>query len=662
VAGDREQASLMDVEGTEVDRMRALHAQAVLIRGVEQRLLGLFAEGKLFGTVHTCIGQEWTGIAVAEALIEGDVVFTNHRGHGHFLARTGDVGGLIAEVMGRQSGVCGGRGGSQHLCAGGVYSNGIQGGIVPVAAGMALAQQLRGTGRIAVVFIGDGTLGEGALYEALNITSKWQLPLLVVLENNRYAQSTPQSQTLAGEIEARAAAFGIAAERADTWDPDALLSTAARCVAAVRRGDGPRFLRIDTDRLMAHSKGDDDRAPAEVQAYWDRDPLVAFAREDPEQAAASEAAARRRIDAAVARAEAAPYAAAPPSDAGPTPGPLAWRPTRIAAQERLVNVIHDALRRNMGRDDRIVLLGEDIEGPYGGAFKVTKDLSREFPGRVRNTPISESAIVGLGNGLALCGLVPVCEIMFGDFLTLAADQLINHAAKFRHMYNDQVDLRLVVRTPMGGKRGYGPTHSQSLEKHFLGLPGTRMLALHHRDDPGALYDTLFATIDRPTIVIENKLLYGLRVGAMAPDGFALEQAGEPFPTTRIRPECAPDVTILCYGGMLADVEKALDPLFDAHEIACEVICPTQLYPLDPRPIVESVERTGRLLVVEEGIGFAAFGAEVVARVVELAPGALRRLRRLAAPEHPIPACGPLEKALLPGAAHVEAAVLELYAS
>src|SRR6185503_19501011 len=117
---------------------------------------------------------------------------------------------------------------------------------------------------------------------------------------------------------------------------------------------------------------------------------------------------------------------------------------------------------------------------------------------------------------------PVVEVMFGDFLTLATDQWVNHAAKFAAMYGRTPHLPLVVRTPMGGKRGYGPTHSQSLEKHFLGLPGTRMLALHHRDDPGALYDTLFATIDRPTIVIENKLLYGLRVGATVPDGFALE--------------------------------------------------------------------------------------------------------------------------------------------
>lgn len=639
-----------------------LYARAILIRGVEKRLLDLFSQGKLFGTVHTCIGQEWTGIAVAESLIDGDVIFTSHRGHGHFLARTGDVTGLIAEVMGKRDGVCGGRGGSQHVCSGGVYSNGIQGGIVPVTAGMALAHKLRGEGRIAVVFIGDGTLGEGAVYETLNVASKWDLPLLIVQENNRYAQSTPQSQTLAGDIEARASAFGIETARADTWDPAGLLASTASAVESVRLRGRPFFLRVDTYRLMAHSKGDDDRDQDEVRSYWDRDPLTVFARDEPEAAERLEAEAKATIDAAVGVAEASTYAdLGPPEWTVPAHAPR-WSTARIEEPARVVAAIHDSLRRNMARDDRIILIGEDIEGPYGGAFKVTKNLSLEFPGRVRNTPIAESAIVGLGNGLALSGLVPVCEIMFGDFIALAADQIINHASKFKYMYNDQVDLRLVIRTPMGGKRGYGPTHSQSLEKHFLGLPGTRMLALHHRHDPGAIYDTLFATIDRPTIVIENKLLYGLRTGDSAPEGYALEQSDEPFPTTRIRPEGAADATILCYGGMLVDVEKALDTLFDEDEIACEVICPTQLYPLDPRPILESVRRTGRLLIAEEGLNFAAFGAEVVAQIVEQAPGSLRALRRLASPEHPIPSCGPLEKLVLPGTGHVVAAIRELCAS
>ena len=641
-----------------------LHGKAILIRGVEKRLLDLFSEGKLFGTVHTCIGQEWTGIAVAEALIDGDVIFTSHRGHGHFLARTGDVDGLIAEVMGKKAGVCGGRGGSQHVCSGGVYSNGIQGGIVPVAAGMALARKLRGTNNVAVVFVGDGTLGEGAVYETMNVASKWGLPLLIVQENNRYAQSTPQSQTLAGDIEARAAAFGIESARADTWNATELLATTDKAVRSIREDGRPFFLRIDTYRLMAHSKGDDDRDQAEVGSYWDRDPITILARDEPEAFADLEAEAKATIDAAVTLAEVSTFADVGPPEWSIPEGRPSWSPTRIENPGRVVNAIHDSFRRNMARDERIVILGEDIEGPYGGAFKVTKDLSLEFPGRVRNMPIAESAIVGLGNGLALSGMVPVCEIMFGDFLALAADQIINHAAKFKYMYNDQVDLRLVIRTPMGGRRGYGPTHSQSLEKHFLGLPGTRMIALHHRHDPGAIYDTLFATVDRPTIVIENKILYGLRAADSAPEGFALEQSDELFPTTRLRPEGVgkADVTILCYGGMLAEVEKALDPLFEDDEIACEVICPTQLYPLDPRPILESVSRTGRLLIAEEGLGFAAFGAEVIAQIMEKAPGTLRGVRRLASPEHPIPSCGPLEKLVLPGLDHVVRAVRELCGS
>jgi len=652
----------MSVQGLPADLSETsleLYAKAMLIRAVERRLLELFGEGKLFGTVHTCIGQEWTGVAVAESLEDGDLIFTNHRGHGHFLARTGDVTGLIAEVMGRKRGICGGRGGSQHMCSGGVFSNGIQGGIVPVAAGLAMAEKLRGSGKIAVVFIGDGTLGEGAVYEALNVASKWDLPLLVVLENNLYAQSTPQTQTLAGDILARASAFDIRAAEADTWDVPELLEATARAVSSVRQGR-PFFLKLDTYRLMAHSKGDDDRDPEEVQGYWARDPLTLFAADHPESAEAIEAEIKARIDEAVAEAEASPFSDAGSGDPATPDGPLRWVRTRLGSPERAVNLIHAALRRNMARDDRIVLIGEDIEGPYGGAFKVTKDLSREFPGRVRNTPISESAIVGVGNGLALAGYIPVCEIMFGDFLALAFDQLLNNASKFHYMYNGQVTPRLVVRTPMGGRRGYGPTHSQSLEKHFLGLPGTRVLALHHRHDPGAVYDALFATIDRPTLVIENKLLYGTRVSDSAPEGFALEHTDEPFPTTRLRPEgITPDLTILAYGGSMPEAEKAVDRLFEEHEIVAEVICPTQLYPFDPRPVAESVARSGRLLVVEEGLAFAAFGAEAIAQVIERAPGALKKVRRLASPTHPIPSCGPLEKAVLPGAEHIVAAGVEM---
>jgi len=629
------------------------YAQAALIRAVERRLLELFSQGKLFGTVHTCIGQEFTGVAVMRALSEGDFVFSNHRGHGHYLARTDDVEGLIAEIMGKAGGVCGGRGGSQHLCRNGFFTNGIQGGIVPVAAGLAFGQKLAGTGGITVCFIGDGTLGEGVLYEALNLAAKWELPLLVVLENNLYAQSTHQSQTLAGNILARAEAFGLTTASADTWDPARLIAAAAEAASAVRRHGRPMLLRIDTYRLMAHSKGDDPRDPAEVEAYWARDPLRRFEQEDPAAARELADAAAKRVEAAVARAEADDWPVPPALDEdAPPPRPPVWREIRCDSRERIVQRIQYALRRALAEDERVILLGEDIEAPYGGAFKVTGELSREFPGRVINTPISEAAIVGTGCGLALAGRRPVVEIMFGDFLALAADQIINHASKFRFMYNDQVRVPLIVRTPMGGRRGYGPTHSQCLEKHFLGLPGTQVLSLHSRCDPADLYGRLFASLDRPTLVLEWKLLYGSRLGEPPPAGFVLEATEDDFPTTRLRPTGPPDLTILCYGGMLPEAERAADRLFEEHDILAEVIAPTRLYPLDLQPIAESAARSGRLLVAEEGLRFAAFGAEAVAQLAESAPGALRRIARLASPPHPVPACGPWERAALPGTEHI----------
>ena len=197
--------------------------QAYLLRTVEQALLRLFAAGKVSGTTHTCIGQEMSAMALEASLDQQrDIIFSNHRCHGHYFAWTDDVDGLVAEVMGKRSGVCGGLGGSQHLCAHGFFSNGIQGGIVPVSAGLAFAQKLAAQRGIVAVCIGDGTLGEGVVYETLNIAEKWRLPLLMVLENNSVAQSTSQAETLAGDISARAAAFGIPVFRGDTWEHGAL--------------------------------------------------------------------------------------------------------------------------------------------------------------------------------------------------------------------------------------------------------------------------------------------------------------------------------------------------------------------------------------------------------------------------------------------------------
>jgi 2-oxoisovalerate dehydrogenase E1 component len=623
---------------------------ALIARFTEEALLALFSEGLLHGTVHTCIGQELSGAIIGNALRPDDTVFSNHRCHGHFLARQGDVDGLVAELMGRETGVCGGLGGSQHLYQAGFHSNGIQGGIVPVAAGLALGHQLRGGSAVSVVHIGDGTLGEGAVYETFNIASKWHLPLLVVLEDNGYAQSTAQHETLAGDIGARAAAFGIPVAHGDTWHFDALQATVNNLLDGMRQDGGPRFLHVRTARLKAHSKGDDTRPRSVVQPLEEADPLNRYLDQATPVQQATIDALRARVRQAVDRARSAPAATTP--TAAPTPASTRrWAPATPVARQRLVAALNDTLSQWMAHPQAF-LMGEDIESPYGGAFKATKALSDRFPGRVRNTPISEAAIAGMGAGLALGGHLPLVEIMFGDFIGLAFDALVNHAAKFHGMYNGQVRCPLVVRTPMGGGRGYGPTHSQTLDRHFFGVPGLRVLAMNSLTQPAQLYGALDAAAPGPSLVIENKLLYGQWVGQPAPHGWELLHSDAPFPDAWLRPQSEQvDLTLLGYGGSSELLREAAERLFEDHDLVAQVLCPMQVYPFDVQTLAGALAGVPRLLVVEEGQGFAGFGAEVIGQLAEAGqlggPQGLR-VRRHHPPAQIIPASGALEKAMLPG--------------
>jgi 2-oxoisovalerate dehydrogenase E1 component len=639
-----------------VETRRRLHT-AYLVRTVEEQLLELFAGGKLSGTTHTCIGQEMAAVALTAALDRRkDVVVSNHRCHGHYLAWTDDPDGLLAEVMGKATGVCGGLGGSQHLSAPGFFSNGIQGGIVPVAAGLAFAKKLAGEGGIAAVCIGDGTLGEGVVYETLNMAAKWSLPLLVLLENNLYAQSTSQSETLAGDICARAAAFGIETMHGDTWRHDDLAELLHEAAATVRRDCRPIFVRVDTYRLAAHSKGDDDRDPREIDGYKQRDPLNRFLAEAAGTHQPELAAIRARVAQAIERAARAPVLELQPSAADRNSP--AWRAASPEPKTQLA-AINGALARWLADDPRTLLLGEDVRSPYGGAFKATRGLSDDHPERVLNTPISEAGIVGIANGLALGGRRPIVEIMFGDFVSLCFDQLVNHAAKFRGMYNGRVSSAIVVRTPMGGGRGYGPTHSQNLEKHLVGVPGLRVIVLHGRAPIAALYQALRESVD-PTLIVENKLLYRERADAPLPPTYELWETGEPFPTTALRPRGAPDVTVVAFGRMSLLAEQVAAELV-AEEIGLELIFPLSVSPLDLRPVCESVANTGKLVVVEEGTAHFDLGSEIVAAAVESYRGSRPlRVRRVAAQPRPIPSALALELAVLPSAAHLRDACLELY--
>lgn len=250
----------------------------LLIRRFEEMLLDLFDQGVLNGTTHACIGQEANCVGVISNLSDGDHIFSNHRCHGHYLAKTGDAFGLLCEIMGKRSGICGGLGGSQHICAPGFKSNGVQGGIVAAATGIAMAEKLSKSANISVVFIGDGTLGEGLVYECLNIASLWSLPLLIVLEDNGWAQSTPKSLNFSGDIRTRFEGFGVEVSQIDSTDVAAISAQAATAIAFVRDNCRPCALVIHTYRLCHHSKNDDNRPTDEVDQRRLLDPITTLGR------------------------------------------------------------------------------------------------------------------------------------------------------------------------------------------------------------------------------------------------------------------------------------------------------------------------------------------------------------------------------------------------
>lgn len=337
---------------------------------------------------------------------------------------------------------------------------------------------------------------------------------------------------------------------------------------------------------------------------------------------------------------------------------------------KVLDSLNSGLRQCLAADERVVVMGEDILDPYGGAFKVTKGLSTEFPGRVLTTPVSEAGIVGVATGMALRGFRPVVEIMFGDFTTLVADQLVNHASKFAAMYGHDVKVPLVVRTPMGGRRGYGPTHSQTLEKLFLGIPGLRVVAPAALGDPGALLASAVLDDDGPVLFVENKVLYNCELhpsGPGAPDAdedlectIRAATAGHPPSyrlTVRHGEEAA--LTMAAYGYMAELARQAVLRLAYELEIFAELVVPTGLSPHDAIPVADSARRTRKLLVVEEGTRSLGWGAEVVARAVEDLGGALSA-RRVAADDIVLPAAAPAEAAVLPDVDRIMKAAQELH--
>lgn len=335
---------------------------------------------------------------------------------------------------------------------------------------------------------------------------------------------------------------------------------------------------------------------------------------------------------------------------------------RVTYLESLRQALHDIL----AADPTALVLGEDILDPYGGAFKVTQGLSTRFPNRVFTTPIAEASIAGVSVGLALRGMHPIAEIMFGDFLALAADQILNHAAKYPAMYNGAVSVPLVIRTPMGGGRGYGPTHSQSIERLFYGIPHLKLVAPSHAHAAGALLRQAVADPD-PVIFLENKLLYPLPIFAQEESG-GVQRREQPdafgYPVVTLANYAvgqAPDVTVIAYGGLSRLLLPVLERLA-GEEIRICACLPGCVSPLDRSPLEEAAAASGRVLVVEESQAAFGWGAEVAAQIhARLGDRLLAPVARLGAAPTVIPAARSLEDQILVSAAAIEGAVMELLA-
>ena len=324
----------------------------------------------------------------------------------------------------------------------------------------------------------------------------------------------------------------------------------------------------------------------------------------------------------------------------------------------VLEALNEGMHACLAESEKVYFLGEDILDPYGGAFKVARGLSSQYPQQVITTPVSEAGMVGIAVGMALRGYRPIVEIMFGDFLMLAADQLINHASKFRWMSNDRVRVPLVVRTPMGGGRGYGPTHSQTLEKHMLGVPGMRIVAVTALMDPAELLRSVVFEDDDPVLFIEHKALYPVQVQAWNQQDFDILVSKGRYPVFQLRIAGAPSTraTLICYGYMVEIALEAAHRLAYEREVFIEVIALTELIPDDPS-VFDPVGETGMLLTLEEGSNTLGWGAEILARCSERF-GSLKS-RRIASLDMPIPAAGTLESAVLPGVEDVMRAVLEM---
>ena len=674
VQKDSAALNALEQDRTPEELLEYLH-QMQLIRAFDEAAEQLYFAGKVHGTMHLYIGEEAVAVGAMAALRPEDYITSTHRGHGHAIAKGQDVRGMMAELLGKKTGVCRGRGGSMHMAdlnVGNLGANGIVSGGIPLAVGAGLSIKMQGENRVVICFFGDGAANTGNFHESLNMASIWKLPVIFLCENNQYAMSMPVKRALSAQtVAARASAYSIPGFTVDGMDIRAVYAAVKEAVARARRGEGPTLIEAITYRYKGHSKSDKQvyRTKEEVREWMKRDPIKRyttwlveknFATED--QIKEVERRVEEEIQDAIAFAEQSPeppvehllqdvYAEEPEVQADPLHALPRWvketfgpttpiLPPEGSREISYAEALREAMAQALEHDPHVYLMGEDI-GVYGGAFGVTLGLIDRFgPERVRDTPISENTIVGASAGSAITGMRPITEIQFMDFVTMAMEQTVLQAAKIRYMFGGKASVPLVLRLPGGSGTGAAAQHSESLESWFVNVPGLKVVA------PATPYDAkglLLAALadDNPVIFVEHKLLYKTR-GPVPEEPYIV-----PLGKAVIR-RPGRDVTVVASSIMVLRALEAAERLSE-EGIEMEVIDLRTLKPYDAETIVESVKRTGRLIVVHEAPLLGGFGGEIVGTVVESEAFAYldAPIVRLGGKDVPIPYNRTLERAAVP---------------
>jgi 2-oxoisovalerate dehydrogenase E1 component len=650
--------------GLSVEDRLELHRRMHLVRRFEERAGVLYRDGEVPGFVHLSSGQEASSVGTCWPLRPTDGIVSNHRGHGHCLAKGADVEGMFAELMGKRTGTCGGLGGSMHIAdvGIGVYgANGIVGAGLPIACGVAAAFEQKGEDGVVVAFFGDGAINQGAFHEAVNLAAVWRLPVIFVCENNGYSEFSPFENQHPVPVTNRAAAYGIESVSVDGNDVELVAATMTALVEARRTpGVGPALVESRTYRQHGHYEGDPERyRTAEERDDWiGRDPLTLSRRRledagvDASALDAIEAEVATTVEAAIDKARLAPEATIEDAEAALLAPRAVVDETTVPdgpADYKIMDAVRDALGDAMADDARVWLAGIDVQA--GNVFGVTRELDSRFPGRLRDTPISETALMGTGVGAAMAGTRPVVELMYLDFLGVCFDQLLNQAAKLRLMTGGAASVPMVVRTQTGAGRSSGAQHSQSLEALLAHVPG---LTVVMPSTPADTYGLLRSAIedDNPVIVIDHRLLYGKK-GTKPPSTHRV-----PLGKGVVR-RPGKDVTAVTWSRMV-DVTLAAAQTLAGEGIDVEVIDLRTVAPIDLPLIEESLRKTGRLLIAHEAVLTGGLGGEIAAAVQE---GCFWHLdapiMRVAAPSLPAPYAPAAEREWVPDAARVIDALRQL---